>query len=233
MTRSSVSAPNLRADAKRNLDRVLDAAARVFGEHGQDATLAEIAREAGVGIGTVYRRFADKDALLEALFADKLDDLVRLAEESAGSLDGTGATAHGSVDAGPALREFLFRLMEARATDRVLDVILLGADRGERFARELDQRFMPHVERLLDRAAEAGEVRAGMASSEVCLLAYMVGKVADITRGAGEDTWRRYAQILVDGTRPEAAEEALSPEPLSFIDIASALGGDNKATPVL
>ena len=214
MTRSPDSSPKLRLDAQRNRDRILEAATRVFGERGQGATLADVAREAGVGVGTVYRRFEDKDALLESLFEGKVDDLVRLAE------------------AGSDFREFLFRLMEARATDRVLDLILLGADRGERFAQVLEERFMPHVERLLESAAESGEVRPGMTASEVCLLAYMVGKVADITRSAGEDVWRRYAQLLIDGTRPAAAEEPLSPAPLSFIEIATALGGDATASPV-
>src|SRR5574342_294589 len=71
----------LRADAERNRRRVLSAASDLFAERGLDVSLDEIAAAAGVGVGTVYRRFADKDALIDALFEDKIGDVERLARE--------------------------------------------------------------------------------------------------------------------------------------------------------
>ena len=202
-----------RADAERNRRRVLDAATRVFAERGAAATLNDVAHAAGVGVGTVYRKFPDKEAMLDALFDDKIDALVRLADE-ASAVD----------DAGAAIRGFLFGLMEKRATDRGLDAILVAPGRGARFSEELGRQFVPTVERLVARAVRAGELRPDFTGQEVCLLGFMVGKVADITRAADRDAWRRYAQLLVDGTRPAAGTEPLSPAPLSFSEIATALG---------
>ena len=202
-----------RADAQRNRRRVLDAATRVFAERGATATLNDVAHAAGVGVGTVYRKFPDKEALLDALFDDKIASLVRLADE-ASVVD----------DAGAAIRGFLFSLMERRATDRGLDAILTAPGRGVRFSQELSRQFVPTVERLVARAVRAGELRPDFTGQEVCLLGFMVGKVADITRATDPEAWRRYAQLLVDGTRPAAGTESLSPAPLSFSEIATALG---------
>src|SRR5580692_10594245 len=72
----------LRRDAERNRQRILAAAAEVFTERGLDVTLDEVARVAGVGIGTVYRRFPDKESLVSELFRDRVDALVTVAEEA-------------------------------------------------------------------------------------------------------------------------------------------------------
>src|ERR1700734_2300067 len=77
----------LRRDAERNRQRILAAAAEVFTERGLDATLDEVARAAGVGIGTVYRRFADKEALIAALFRERVDNLVTVAEDACAAQD--------------------------------------------------------------------------------------------------------------------------------------------------
>lgn len=212
MAQASSTRPT-RADAERNRRRVLDAAARVFAERGAAATLNDVARVAGVGVGTVYRKFPDKEAMLDALFDNKIDALVRLADEAA------------SVEnAGTALRGFLLGLMEMRATDRGLDAILMAPGRSARFSQALSRHFAPTVDRLVARAISAGELRPDFIGQEVCLLGFMVGKVADITRSTDPDAWRRYAQLLVDGTRPSAGTQPLSPAPLSFTDIAAALG---------
>lgn len=202
-----------RVDAERNRRRVLVAAARLFAERGPTATLNDVAHFAGVGVGTVYRKFPDKDAVLDALFDEKIGALLRLADE-ASVLD----------DAGAAFRNFLFGVMEMRATDRGLDAILMARGRSTRFTVELGRRFVPKVEQLVARAIRAGELRPDFTGQEVCLLGYMVGKVADVTRTTDPEAWRRYAQLLADGTRPSAGTEPLSPAPLSFTAISTALG---------
>jgi len=211
MQESGVRAP--RADAERNRHRVLAAAADVFAERGVTATLNDVARAAGVGVGTVYRKFPDKEAVLDALFEDKVTALVGLADEAA-AVD----------DAGAAVRGLLLAVMEQRATDRGLDAVLAAPGRSARFTDRLGRQFLPAVERLVTRAVEAGELRPGFCAQEVCLLGHMVGKLADITRSVDPEAWRRYAQLLVDGTRPSAATRPLSPAPLSFTDVAAALG---------
>src|SRR3954449_13048651 len=72
--------PRLRRDAERNRERILAAAADAFAEGGLAVTMDEIARRAGVGVGTIYRRFPDKELLIEALFEQRIDELVALAE---------------------------------------------------------------------------------------------------------------------------------------------------------
>jgi AcrR family transcriptional regulator len=191
----------------------MDAAVRVFAERGSDATLNDIARAAGVGVGTVYRKFADKEAMLDALFDEKIEALVDLAVE-----------ASTLTDAGAAVRQLLFGVMSKRASDRGLDAILMAPGRSSRFAEELGQRFIPAVDRLVARAIEAGELRADFSAQEVCILAFMVGKVADITRETDPAVWRRYAQMLIDGTRHRDGDPPLVPGPLSFEENAAALG---------
>jgi len=202
-----------RADAERNRRRVLDVAARVFAERGSEATLNDIARVAGVGVGTVYRKFADKEALFDALFDEKIDALVDLAER-----------ASKLTDPGVAVRELLLGVMTKRAADRGLDTILTSPGRGARFADELERRFLPTAEQLVARAIQVGELRADFTGSEVCILGFMVGKVADITRETDPNVWRRYAQMLIDGTRPVEGAASPVPGPLSFEENVAALG---------
>src|ERR1700689_3069017 len=80
----------LRRDAEQNRQRLLDAAADVFAEHGLEAGVEEIARTAGVGMGTLYRRFPTKDALIAALVHDVLSTMLEIAQESTERPDGTG-----------------------------------------------------------------------------------------------------------------------------------------------
>src|SRR5499426_2539721 len=77
----------LRRDAERNRQRILRAASEVFTTRGVEATLDDVAHHAGVGVGTVYRRFPDKEALIEALFEERLDTMVGLAEEGSANPD--------------------------------------------------------------------------------------------------------------------------------------------------
>src|ERR1700748_562262 len=80
----------LRRDAEQNRQRLLDAAADVFAEHGLEASVEEIARAAGVGMGTLYRRFPTKDALISALVHDVLRTILKIAQEATERPDGTG-----------------------------------------------------------------------------------------------------------------------------------------------
>lgn len=192
---------------------MLDAAVRVFAERGSEAGVNDIARAAGVGVGTVYRKFADKEAILDVLVDEKVDALAELAREAAKT-----------VDAGAAVRDLMFGVMAMRASDRGLDAVLAEPGRRDRFAAGLEERFVSTARTLVERAIEAGELREGFQAQEICLLGHMVGAVADITRDSGPDVWRRYARILIDGTRPGVETVPLTPAPLSFTESMSVLG---------
>jgi AcrR family transcriptional regulator len=113
------STRSLRADAERNRARILTAAAEVFAERGLDASLDDIAAHAGVGIGTVYRRFPDKDALIDALFDDKIDRVVALADD-----------ALEVEDPWEGLTTFMRGMCRMQAEDRGFKEALLSSDSG-------------------------------------------------------------------------------------------------------
>src|SRR3954463_11012360 len=111
----------LRKDAERNRIRILEAAGDLFAQRGLGITLDEIARHAGVGVGTVYRRFPDKELLIDALFEQRIEELVVLAE-----------TARDDPDPFEGLVRFFETFLALQAADRGLKDIVLGTGRGQR-----------------------------------------------------------------------------------------------------
>jgi AcrR family transcriptional regulator len=202
----------LRADAERNRRLILEVAARVFAERGLGATLNDIAHEAGLGVGTVYRRFADKQALIDALFDAKFSTLVDLARQAADA-----------PTAGEGLRAYIWGAAEARTRDRGLAQVLGGAGTpGEEAER---QRRMLHglVADLVERAQAEGSVRPDVTAADVPMFMLMIGAVADGTRGLVDDAWKRYARLLIDGLAPSAGTEPLACPPLRLDQVAVAL----------
>ena len=188
---TSSATPTMRSDAASNRQRVLVAGARVFSENGVEATLNDVARSAGVGVATVYRNFPNRDALLDGLFQIKLDQLIELADRAAG-ID----------DASTAFDAYLRSVMEAHAMDRGVVPVLMRATQSAQFAEELAVQLGPRVQPLIEAAQVAGSLRDGFTIQDLCLLSAMVGSVADLTRDTQPTLWERYAQMLIDGTRP-------------------------------
>jgi AcrR family transcriptional regulator len=193
MTSSASTGPAMRADAASNRLRVLSAGARLLSEQGVEATLNDVARAAGVGVATVYRNFPNREALLDGLFQVKLDQLVELADHAAGV-----------GDAAAAFDTYLHSVMEAHATDRGVVPVLMRATQSAQFAEELAVQLGPRVQPLIEAAQAAGSLRDGFTIQDLCLLSAMVGSVADLTRDTQPMLWERYAQMLIDGTRPPA-----------------------------
>ena len=212
-SRAQRPALKTRADAARNRRRVLDAATLVFAEKGPAATLNDVARAAGVGIGTIYRKFPDKEALLDALFDDKIDTVMTVALDAARI-----------ADAGAAFRTYLLGMIEVHSADRSLATVLFAPNRVERFPPDLAAQLASTADRIIANAVAAGELRAGFTRQDTTVLAVMVRAIATATREVDPDVWRRYAQIVVDGTRPTTESSELSPGPLSFTSTADALG---------
>lgn len=188
----------LRRDAERNRQRILEAAAEVFAERGLTATLDDIAHHAGVGVGTVYRRFPDKDALIDALFEDRMGMLVSLAE-SCLEMD----------DAWEGLRTFVERGLELQAADRGLKELLFCTAHGRERVNVRRERIAPVVRRLVARAQESGAVRRDFEGTDMPLVQMMVGAIVDATRDVRPDAWRRMLGIVLDGLRADAATTPL------------------------
>lgn len=186
----------LRADAARNRARVLDAARTAFAEAGLDVGVEEIARRAGVGKGTLYRRFPTKEALVRAIFEDILDEIDRLVAE-----------ADTEPDAWTAFTRYLEATARMQASNQgFYDVVAqrLGA---AALTNEQRERAMAATTKMLERAQEAGVVRKDLVPEDVQLMLRMVGAT---TRPAFDgspmdDHWPRFLGLLLDAIRPDAA----------------------------
>ncbi len=192
----------LRADAERNRQRILAAAAELFTERGLEPSLDDVARHAGVGVGTVYRRFPDKASLADALFDERIDALVALAEE-----------AQAEPDAWAALVSFLERSAEMLVTNRGLRQILTFAAEGHDRGICARDRMRPAIQSLIERAQADGQVRADLRPTDVPMIEFMVAAAAEYAWQVRPTVWRRYLALILDALRPASASGRPLPEP--------------------
>ena len=195
----------LRADAERNRQRLLAAAKELFATRGLDVTLDEIARHAGVGTGTAYRRFPNKDALIDALMVDRIGEVAAIAE-----------TCLEEADAWRGLTGFFERALALQAADRGLKEVLFSSGRGRERSAEARRRIGPVVTRLVRRAVEAGAVRSDFATTDVPLINFMLTTIVDLSRDLEPDLYKRYLAIVLDGLKPRPDLEPLPVEALDF-----------------
>jgi AcrR family transcriptional regulator len=198
----TAGAPRLRRDAERNRQRILAAAAEVFTQRGLDATLDDIARAAGVGVGTVYRRFPDKEALVAELFKDRIDVLVAVAEE-----------ACSAPDPWQGLISYLEFAAESMADDTGLRQLMMYASYGREQVAYASERMRPVISRLVERAQAAGELRADFRASDVKLIVFMLASAAEYACQVRPEVWRRYLVLIIDGMRPHRSGVSELPVP--------------------
>ncbi len=182
---------SLRRDAERNRRLIIDGARVVFADRGLRGSYDDIAREAGVGVGTVYRRFPDRQQLIDALFEEALEEIVAIAEEGLAFEDPWEGLVH-----------FLLGAQERQCADRGLRELVLSPDDGESRLARARARIVPAVDRLIARARDAGVVRDDISTTDVGVMQLAVCTVADLTRDSVPDTWRRTLNILLDGLQP-------------------------------
>lgn len=180
----------LRRDAERNRQRILEVARAAFAEDGLAVTLDEIARRAGVGVGTVYRRFPDKEQLIDALFEERIGEMVAIAE-----------AALGSDNAWDGLVSFLEGATAAHADDRGLKEVALSGVHGLERVSRARKLMLPLVTRLVARAQAEGSLRPDIQPTDMPLMQLMLGSLSECTRDVDPEVWRRYLGILTDGLR--------------------------------
>lgn len=195
----------LRADAERNRQRLLAAAKALFATRGLDITLDEIARHAGVGTGTAYRRFANKDALIDALMVDRIGEVAAIAEECLEN-----------PDPWRGLTGFFERALALQAADRGLKEVLFSSGRGRERSAHARRQIGPVVTRLVRRAVDAGAVRSDFAVTDVPLINFMLTTIVDLSRDIEPGLYRRYLAIVLDGLKPRDDLEPLPVEALDF-----------------
>jgi AcrR family transcriptional regulator len=191
----------LRRDAERNRQRILKAASEVFTERGLDVTLDEVARQAGVGVGTVYRRFRTKEDLVEALFVDRIEEVAALAEEAAKAPDPWSGLAC-----------FMEQAATKLAGDLGLRQLMMFATYGGDKIWYARQRNAPLVTRLVERAQAAGQLRSDLRPTDIPFLLFVLTEAAQFARQVSPEIWRRYLTLVLDGLRPE--REGVSPLPV-------------------
>jgi AcrR family transcriptional regulator len=189
-----------RRHARRNHELLVAAAREVFAERGVEASLEEIARRAGVGVGTLYRHFATRDALVEAVFERRIGEFVAIAEVAAAEPDGWLALAG-----------FLEQTLAIQAGDRLLKDVFLrlppGTGRVERARQEMRQMF----EHVLMRARAQGRLREDFEYPDLVLLFWSFSTLIDATAEVAPNAWRRHLHWLLDGMRASAATPQSEP----------------------
>lgn len=153
-----------------------------------------------MGVGTVYRRFPDKTRLIEELFEQQLAELVELMVQAVENPD----PWHG-------LTGFLTRNLELQTRDRAFREIILGTPEGAQRIRQIRARMFPLGARLVQRAKDAGALRADFEPEDFPILILMLSALVDAARDVEPELWRRYLEIVIQGLRADPT----SPEPLT------------------
>ncbi|MFD0521674.1 TetR/AcrR family transcriptional regulator [Paractinoplanes durhamensis] len=180
----------LRRDAERNRQRILQAAQEVFAARGVDVMLDDIAHHAGLGVGTVYRRFPTREDLVEALFDSRLEVIV-----------GWAAEAMEDPDPWAGLNRFAERAIAAMADDRGLRDIAFSRAYGRNRVAEVRERLAPVVEALVVRCQQAGVVRPDVGGADLGLIQFMLAALLEYTEPVEPGLWRRYLTLMLDGLR--------------------------------
>jgi AcrR family transcriptional regulator len=185
----------LRADARRNVDALFQAALTVFANQGVDAPMRMIAAEAGVGVGTLYRHFPQRSDLIRALITREVDSCVAAAMRT-----------DKAQSPGDALAAWVQRLVDLAATKRGLGPALHSGDPAyQSLPHYVLGQLAPALQGLLDAAAAAGEIRAGMDARELVLAALRLASPA--SNGDVAEA-RRMVALLFDGLRVGATGRA-------------------------
>jgi AcrR family transcriptional regulator len=187
-------ARRMRADARRNYERLLRVAAEAFAEHGENASLDDIAKRAGVGSGTLYRHFPTRQDLLQAAYVDRIEAMAARADEFA---------AH--LPPGEALIEWLHEVCVGTIRVRGLKALLGSAvtDGSSVAGTVCGSRMKDAARRLVEAAQREGSLRRDVEPIEVLRLAHGVASASELADGQGEQI-RRYLSLLTEGLRPGA-----------------------------
>ncbi|HET6849840.1 MAG TPA: helix-turn-helix domain-containing protein [Gaiellales bacterium] len=183
----------LRSDASRNRERIVASARRLFAARGADVSVDEIRRDAGVGMGTLYRHFSNKDELLDAVLEDAYGEWAQALRQ-----------ALAEPDAWVGFCEYLERALALHVANRALKGVAAGEGARPR-AEAMRARMRPLLRALIDRAKAQGSLRDDFALEDMPLVFWSCDRVIDAAGDVAPEIWRRHLGILLDGLRAEAA----------------------------
>lgn len=179
----------LRADAIRNRALVLAAARTVFQRDGLAAPMDDIAAQAGLGVGTLYRHFPTKEALIA----------VMVEERQALLLDSARAAAK-ATDPWEGLQALVWRLATFEAEDRAIADVLVDAQKGPEFG-QLATELLTVLSALVTRAQAAGQMRNDVSAQDTLTAVCLIGKLMEAGAEDGSGRWQRLVRVLLDGLR--------------------------------
>lgn len=182
----------------------MEAARELFAARGLEPNLNDVAHHAGVGVGTVYRRFASKEELIEAIFKDGLDQLADLAE-----------AALRQPDSWQGFAWYVEQMCQITATDRGLREIAFSKAYGGDRVKAAQERLVPVLRRLVERARIDGHLRPELSDTDMPIFGLLAGTVSEFAGGIDANLWRRYVAILLDGMRNRSDQ---SPLPVAALD---------------
>jgi AcrR family transcriptional regulator len=196
----------VRADARRNIERLEEAAAEVFGEQGLRAPLEAIARRAGVSTGTIYNRFGSREALIDAVVPKLVGS--RLAEAAERAL--------ASADAWDGFASYVEQVCELQASNQALNDLIARDFPVSDMLNEVCHGAQEQSARIVERARAAGSLRADFTDQDLLFVFWSNAVLVRFTAQAAPDAWRRGLAFTLDGLRSGAAHplptEALTPE---------------------
>ncbi|GIH28718.1 TetR family transcriptional regulator [Acrocarpospora phusangensis] len=205
----SVAVPR-RRDARRNRELLIGLAQDAFAEHGVDASLEQIARKAGLAIGTLYRHFPTRIDLLLAAFEPKLSEFMAVAE----------AALH-MDDPWEGFCAFLEALCATQAGDRGFNDFISMRFPHSRATEAMHDRLCELATKVIERGQTVGVVRPDITDADIISLVWANSRIIDATRGAAPNAWRRNLHIMIDGFR--AARHPLPEPPLTEAQLYQAM----------
>jgi AcrR family transcriptional regulator len=202
----ATSARPLRKDAELNRERLLAAARELFATRGLEVTLNDIAHHAGVGVGTAYRRFANKEEVIDALFEEGLEDVATVAHE-----------ALAAADAWDGLVLFLERSLHMQFGDRGLNQIMNNTALGRDRISDARDRIAPLIRELVERAKAEGVVRPDLDQSDLIFMQLGLSAIMESSRAIEPQLYTRYLAMFLDGIR---ADRSFQPLPIRALTAA-------------
>jgi AcrR family transcriptional regulator len=196
-----------RVDAKRNRERLVATARELFASGGVEVSVREIARRAGVGVGTLYRHFPTREDLVDAVLEDAFEELIAIARD-----------ALAEADPWRGFTRFIEEALVLHARNRGLKDVVETQMHGRRHAASMRRRMRPLVQQLVLRAQESGSLRADFAPEDIPLLFWGADRVIELSSAVAPELWRRHLGFLLDGLHASAATP-LEQSPLSSAEL--------------
>ena len=212
--RTSIGEPDAapraqRRDATLNRLRIIEAARDLFARRGLSPGLNDVARHAGVGVGTVYRHFPNKEALIEAALQGRADDMLEVVQD--------GLNAPSGWDG---LTRVLRGFVALHIADRGVRDLALGTSYGEAQIQETRARLVPLISELLERARGENAIRASISVSDLMLIMVMITELANQSASIAPGVHERYLDFMIDALRPAPSDAHLTPPPAEDATLA-------------